>query len=70
MESNLDEERRNLVSFEKDIIGFLNKLTTIFKKHVTTQQTPCSSRPEEYNIAAFFSGIGELSWDLNRPTSS
>ena len=29
-----------------------------------------SNRPEKYNIAAFFSGVGELSWVLNRPTSS
>ncbi len=27
------------------------------------------SRPEKYNIAAFFSGVG-VGWDLNRPTSS
>ncbi len=34
-----------------------------------------SNRPEKYNIAAFFSGVGgivlgELCWDLNRSTSS
>jgi len=29
------------------------------------------NRSEKYNIVAFFSGVGgELSWDLNRLTSS
>lgn len=29
-----------------------------------------SNQPEKYNIAAFFSGVGGIELDLNRPTSS